>query len=452
MKSHLPATLITFIMPVVTNAGTGFITVVGEDPVALQTSVPSASTYKLDYDPERLSVWDTVTRDNLIAPDVEFMVAALKGDEEPDCDIDLEDFAGLQVCFGDGPLDPGCDAFDVEPDIDVDLTDFAAIQSSISGPDSCVPVTVTVYVEGLTASTSLGDAPVEVLADPDGDTTFTLQSTELVTVASITIFPSSGPAGTPLAIMLQPAISPLVFDSSTTLDWEGVFQPVVGSPTAQFQVAFDASQFRESSSSQAVVIVGDGTTTNGPDLENVEGPGTITGVLTFNFPSGTLTKSFEFAPELDTGKFEVVDYPDGPGGATPPAIGGEAASIHVFLLSNLPNPTNPSEAILIGANDFHVAVVVRIDENPETIATAPQMVMVDVASYDSGGAELDRIVDLMLTKVADPDRDPTSIVYHNDLTAPIVIVDTDLNDANYPNVVLLTASETGSVAIVPATN
>lgn len=344
----------------------------------------------------------------------------------------------------------GCDVFDFEPDTDVDLTDFASLEPTIAGPENCVPVTVTVFVEGLTASTTLGDAPIDVLADPDSDMTFTLQSTELVTVASLTITPSSGPAGTPLSITLQPAIAPLTFDAATTLDWDGVFQPMVGAPTGSFQVAYNASQFRESSSSQAVVIVGDGTTTNAPDFENAEGPGTTPGVFTFNLASVTLTKSFDFAPGLDAGTFEEVDYPDGPGGATPPTIGGEWTELPIVALSITPNPTNPSEDLLLVLSGSHVAVVARIDENATSVASAPAMLEVDLVSYDGSGVEVDRLENVALNQVS-PDGDPNSIVYHNDLSIPLLLVDTALTKANYSNVLLLECPDGGSAVIVPAT-
>jgi hypothetical protein len=50
------------------------------------------------------------------------------------------------------------------------------------------------------------------------------------------------------------------------------------------------------------------------------------------------------------------------------------------------------------------------------------------------------------------DGDPDHIVYHNDLAIPIILVDVDLNKANYPNVVLLKVVDGGSAVVVPAAN
>ncbi len=48
------------------------------------------------------------------------------GDGDYDCDVDLIDFSSFQICFtgeGNGPLDAGCDVFDLDGDGDVGLVD-----------------------------------------------------------------------------------------------------------------------------------------------------------------------------------------------------------------------------------------------------------------------------------------------------------------------------------------
>ncbi|GAG45883.1 unnamed protein product, partial [marine sediment metagenome] len=50
---------------------------------------------------------------------------------------DLEDFVGFQACFtgdGGGPVDPGCECYDINGDNDVDLADHAEFYSALTGP------------------------------------------------------------------------------------------------------------------------------------------------------------------------------------------------------------------------------------------------------------------------------------------------------------------------------
>ncbi|MHC4064452.1 MAG: choice-of-anchor Q domain-containing protein [Planctomycetota bacterium] len=57
-------------------------------------------------------------------------------DFDCDRDVDLDDLAGWSPCVtgpGNGPYDPGCEAFDVDGDTDVDLADFGGFQSAFTG-------------------------------------------------------------------------------------------------------------------------------------------------------------------------------------------------------------------------------------------------------------------------------------------------------------------------------
>jgi formylglycine-generating enzyme required for sulfatase activity len=59
------------------------------------------------------------------------------GDSDFDGDVDLVDFANLQLCFS-GPAVPagdGCGVFDFDGDDDVDLVDFGQFQLAFTGPD-----------------------------------------------------------------------------------------------------------------------------------------------------------------------------------------------------------------------------------------------------------------------------------------------------------------------------
>ncbi|MFH0982118.1 MAG: dockerin type I repeat-containing protein [Planctomycetota bacterium] len=378
------------------------------------------------------------------------------GDATGDGVVDLLDYRVLAGCLG-GPAQatPGsCQATDLDEDGDVDLEDFAFFQRVFGNMQEAPPVTLTVFVEGLTASVALGDAVITLLDDPDDNGVFEVEATQTVTVVSINIAPSSGPPGTPLTVTLQPAIAPLAFDSATTADWVGVYQPPVGPPTAPFQIAYSAAQFRESSPGQAVLVVGDGTVTNPPDFANLEGPGTTPGTFTFHLTALTLQRTFAFAPELGNAAiWESIDYVFNPntGMMDPPVLAGHPDHLDMILLSvTRPDPLHVSESILLVSYTYHLAAVLRIDENPTTAADAPATVLLDLVSYATGGTELDRVQDVVLTKVTGDDGDPEHIVYHSNLETPIIFVDVPLNKANYPSVILLQTEAGGSVVIVAA--
>lgn len=431
MKPRSTIAIWLLLLPVTAFAGDpGLVTVVGEQPVALDISVPSSSAYKLSYDPARVAVWDTVTKDNLIAPNAEFTAPAVKGDAEPDCDIDLGDFAGFQRCFGAGPLGPCCDVFDFEPDADVDLTDFASLQPTIAGPENCVPVTATVFVEGLTASTTLGDAAIDVLADPDGDTIFTLQSTEEVTVVTLTISPSSGLLGTPINIQIQPSIAPLAFSSSTTAEWTGAYAPQDTSTTGEFTVSYDATAVRETSASNAVLIFGDGEITMG-DPGHPSFGGILNGEISVSFDDGIATKTFDFTAEPS---FTYVQGYMGAGDeiADPPILG--------------PIPVENQYVTLESSYSAQVLLTVLADSNSFTTAIAPAALAVELVSEDSLGVEIDRVV---LTCYLEQDRGddfgPDRLVYYSDWELPIIFVNHLVNDAEHPTLSVLEVDESGRV-------
>ena|GEM_PF-3179214 len=427
----------------------GTVVVIGEEPTPLQFSIPALSQYKFAYDPARISLWDTVTMDNLIPPGTIFIAPALAGDFEPDCDVDLKDFSEFQVCFtgsGGGPPAPGCDAFDFEPDTDVDLADFVVFESNISGPD-CGTIPLTVFAEGLTASTSLCDVPVDVLTAPPGGGTFTLFDTAEVTVVSIDITPSSGPLGTEVSVTLDPAMAPIAFDSLSTAEWDGVFDPVAGPPSAPFTILYDAAQVHESSSASAVIVAGDGTTVNGPDSSTLDFPGTLDGVLTLNLDV-SLARTFDFTPSVAPGVWESITYDDDSLSTGPPMLAGEPTDLEILLLSSDPDPT-PDEVVLLQSYTFHLAAVMRVDENPTTVASAPGFIDVDLVTFTSGGVEVDRRENVRLDRVMGDDGDPDNLVYHSDLTKPIILVDVALDPGSYPNVVVLQAEVGGTANIVP---
>ncbi|HUU82904.1 MAG TPA: hypothetical protein VM243_05305 [Phycisphaerae bacterium] len=456
MKTHLLIVVIAVFSPSILLADDpGLVVVVGEEPAPLQLALPALSPYKFAYDPMRISLWDTVAKDNLIPPNTEYTAPTLAGDSEPDCDVDLDDFADFQICFtgtAGGPVGPACAPFDFESDTDVDLIDYTVFENNVSGPQ-CGTVSLSAFVEGLIPSAALGDVTIDLLTDPDGDGTFDLQETQAVTVISIDVSPVSGPPGTPLTVTLQPAIAPIAFDAATTGDWEGVYQPPLGPPTAPFQTAYDAAQFRESSGSQAILIVGDGSTTNAPDFANLDGPGTTPGIFTFHLAGHSLGRTFTFAPEMGASSaWHSITYDDTSTDTGPPLLGAELDTLNLMELSSDPDPLNPVEGVLLSAYAFHLVAVARIEENAATVAEAPDTIDVDLVSYDSAGLELDSVAGLVLAKVAGDDGDPDRIIYHSDLDTPIIMVDVALNKDNYPSVVLLQTESGGSAVVVAATD
>jgi len=77
---------------------------------------------------------------SILAPATGVLCATASGDGDSDCDVDLADYARLQICLDDGgiPYDPACACFDVDTDLDVDLADVAML-ANWSGPGSALP-------------------------------------------------------------------------------------------------------------------------------------------------------------------------------------------------------------------------------------------------------------------------------------------------------------------------
>ncbi|HUU84878.1 MAG TPA: hypothetical protein VM243_15370 [Phycisphaerae bacterium] len=553
----------------------GLVVVVGEPPEGVQFYVPAASSYKFDYDAGRISLWDTVAKDNLILPGVEFTAPGSPGDFDLDVDIDLYDFGVFQVCFtdeGGGPLGAGCDTFDFDSDSDVDISDYGRFESLLTGPptpplgdlnadgkvglndfavfsgclsgplvvvqgdcdrdgdvdlgdfmswEGCLsgpstaagaprqerdldgdndvdlvdfarfqvlfsgatttspecdsadldddadvdlgdfgifqtvfgasqqgpPVAITVFVEGLTVSTALGDAVITVLVDPDGDDVFEPEATQPITVAIIDLSPTSGPMGAEITVALQPALCPIAFDSTTTAEWTGVFDPLSGPPSPGFTTTYGADQVHESGVGSATLIAGDGTTPNPPDPTSVLLPGTFSGTLTFDFSGAMVGKVFGFTPTAAPAVFESIAYLDSSVSSGPPVLDGEPADLPIILFSILPDPV-PQQSSLLVAYWAHLAIVARVDENPSTLAYGPASFDVDVVTYDETGAELDRRGEIQLTSVSGDDGDPDYITYHSDLSTPLILVDVAVDPLAYPDVILLRADAGGTSRIL----
>jgi hypothetical protein len=88
------------------------------------------------------------------------------------------------------------------------------------------------------------------------------------------------------------------------------------------------------------------------------------------------------------------------------------------------------------------------DDPMQACETPPAAMLVDVVSFDAGGFEIDRVEDLVLNFVGLDPGNPSQTIYHNDLLRPIVLVDVNLDEQLYPNVVPLYVIDGGSAVIV----
>lgn len=433
----------------------GTVVVVGGDLQPLLFNLPSGISYRVNYNTSRLALWFDLAQTMPVTANTTYQapVVFAHGDMNANGRINGADIQLFVDVFIGTNTDPDkIMRADFDENSIIDTNDTDAFVSALLSGAAVPPTQVTFYAEGIAASAALCDTPVDVSTDPNETGSFTLAETRETTVVALTLSPSSGPIGTPVTATISPAIVPLIFDAATTAEWSGVFQPTVGSPSGTFQIQYSTAQVREQSASQAIFIIGDGSFVNAPDAAAFGGPGTMNGVLTITLTSQVIAKPFSFSPEFDAATWEQVNYPDGPGGIDAPALDGEPTNLEVMLLSNSSDPMNPTEDMLLHANGFHVAAVVRIAENAITTANAPNTFNVDLISYSSVGVQIDRIDDVVLTRVPGDDGDPAHLVYHNDLLKPIVLVDVDLNNAAYPNVIPVRVVDGGSAVIVPASN
>jgi hypothetical protein len=263
------------------------------------------------------------------------------------------------------------------------------------------------------------------------------------------VTPNSGRLGTVMTIVYACG-GVFSFDASTEAFWSGTFTPTGGSATAQFSVAYSAAQVHEQSATSAQVILGEGTFTNRPNVEVLNSGGTLNGVLTLASPTSGVSVSKSLVTQIagDAGRFERVEYPGGPGGTLPPVIAGEPATLQILLLSLKPDPAHPPAETLRGSTDCHFAAVVRVLESSLTGSSFPASMTVELVSYTAAGAQFDRLTGVQLLR-NDNDGDPTYITYTNDLAKSLIIVDTPVNRAEYPEFYLLFAPADGSAVIVP---
>lgn len=424
----------------------GTVLVVGGEVAPVTFALPSGTAYQLNYPTTPVRLWFDSSATIPANPATTY-TATSKGDFNGDNIIAGDDIPGFTTALVDGPFNAEGD-FDGDGNLGTDdIPGFVEALLNSFPADG-----VILYAEGAAASLALGDVAIDLLTDPDMDTVFTLVDTAAVTVVGIIISPTTtGPLGTPVFITMTPAVVPLAFDATTQANWEGVFQPAIGNPSQSFTITFNPSQFQESSSGQAIVVLGAGSSSNLPDFSTTDGlAGRLEGNLTLEVGGFSLKKPYAFTSATDAITWESIRYPDGPGGLDAPELEGEVALLNPWRISFLGIEV-PSEGTMLIATGFHHAVVLRAEETPSGTASAPNTVSVALVSFDQAGVEIDRVTALALEQPPD-DGDPTHIVYHNDLFQPVILVDLDLNKSLYPNVTLLKIEVDGSVVVAPSTN
>jgi hypothetical protein len=297
-------------------------------------------------------------------------------------------------------------------------------------------------------SSDLHNVQIAAQADTNADTILDASDVVFATTFRLTGSPTSGPPGTDVSWTIIAAIPPVAFDATTSAEWSGRYEPPTGPVTQDFSTTYTPEQVHESSASDGILLVGDGTFSNQPDVSSFDGGGTLLGQITFQFGAIPFRRAFDYTVDTDVAAFEMVTYPAGPGGLDPPQLDGAWQGIPVLGLSQAPDPNAPSEALLATLDGFHVAVVVRIADNTTAAGEAPNTMSVDVLSFDENQVEIDRLTGLTLNRV--PGGAPGTLLYHNDLNVPLILVDVELDDQQFPNVRLIRAAVGGSALILPA--
>jgi hypothetical protein len=307
----------------------------------------------------------------------------------------------------------------------------------------------TLYIEGLTTSTALSDTFLMVLADPDRDGQFQIEANRQVTVASISFSPYVLGPGDLLTITLEPAIPPLAFDELTAAEWQGSYTPPNSPPTPPFTVSYSAEHFRESSPGVAVLVAGDGSMTDAPSFEELNEGGVVWGSFMFHLAGCLLLHRTPPSPfSLNDAEFlwYKIHYPyEGYGYLDEPP------TLEPIPLEELPTrwwPPVVYPEFLDTNYYYHTACVLMVDENPETIAGAPDSLLVDVVTYWPIGFEVDRVENVVLSRVPDDDGHPNHLVYRSDLSRPIVFFQQEVPKEYFPDFTILYAVEDGPVVVV----
>ena len=301
---------------------------------------------------------------------------------------------------------------------------------------------ITLWVEGLVTGTS-DEVQIAAMADGDGDGVFGAADVVFASTFALAQTPTSVTLGTPVQwSILAPSGSP-AFTSTTTSSWTGLYRPDQGVDVGPFTASYDATEVRESSATSADLVVGDATFTGLPPFALASSEGALDGHQSFDFGGGFVGRratSVDLVASAADWEYAVIPSD----GLSAPYLGGSATAIQVL---DLPVGAMPNDNVLAVWDEYHYAVVVRIEENSVTLANASATVLVDIVSLDQADQEVDRL-ELVLHR-DDNDGDPSNITYTNDLTIPLIFVDESLDRSQFILSVPFRADVSGTAIIVP---
>jgi hypothetical protein len=415
------------------------VVVVGGKTAVASFVLPGGTPYQVDFPNgpgTPTLVWFDSAMTNPVVPFTTY-AATSRGDFNADNILDGRDVQGFADALVLGVFNAEAD-FDDNGNVDVgDIAGF--VEALLLG----LPADgVILFVEGINASTAIGDATIDLYLDPDQDLTFTLSNSEPVTSFEFTV-QANGQIGAPSAITIAPAIAPYIFDANTSARWAGTLLTSAGShpPLA---VDFSSSEVQEQSSNTAVIILGQGSRSGGIQTDLIPlMTGFSRGRLTLSIAGEALT-----TPEFDIDhsgqqfRFNELDFdPVDPGGVAP----DYGVSVDPVPVLNVTDPVDPGLDTLWG---FHVALEVPVDENADSLAVAPATISVDLLVIDAAGQVHDSIANLMLDRI-DADGDPAAINYRSDLVRPLIFVDAAVNELAFPDLHVVQVVAGSSVTIVP---
>jgi hypothetical protein len=295
-------------------------------------------------------------------------------------------------------------------------------------------VPVTVFVEGLTLSATLGDTTIDVLTDPDGDGTFDLQETQGVTVVQMTVMPTTVQMGTAMVVGLQPTGGPLVFDTATTAYWAGDYVPTIGA-TVPVTITYDASQVLERSDSECVLVAGGGS--SDAPLSAFLSDGTLVGAFTFDLNGLVLSAAQDITVTEGAPNIYAIDYM---ASDLLPALGDPVGSLRVH-----PGPV-PTESVMLLKVMHHYAAVVPVEKTAETI-TGPTTINVQVMTLDSTLAVVQDSFNLTLVRLPD-NTNPNYLLYASDLYTPLFPLNVDVDPSQFTQVIPFETVDNGFIIVV----
>ncbi len=330
----------------------------------------------------------------------------------------------------------------------------------------------------------------------------------------VMVSPPTGGLGTLITLAVSPQVEGFELRPGTTARWEGVYDPPVGANTPTFAVDFAGADIVIADQWTARVLIGGGTITNGPNVENVMGGGSLVGTFTLTTPpacpgDATFDNVVNFADttsvitnwganygagstgpgdanrdgvvnftdvtsvlehwgavcsdtvvqgsatiglNTNAAEWHLIEYPSGYGGLSPPGLGRlVTGDIPSMNFLDLPDGASPPLFTVQAAIDAHLALAVSADRNAQSHAAAPPNIAVDIVSFTATGTEVARLQSVLLTRIV-PDPSPSLLVYTSAVSEPIMIVDTaPLNPANYPGFRFLPCPSNGTVGVVPPT-